>query len=188
MSGYLEPTNQWYAIAKIAGLKLCEAYRRQYGLDFISAMPTNIYGENDNFNLQNSHVIPALIHKTHLAKINKQRTLTVWGSGQAQREFLHVDDLADACLFIMEKYSDNEAINVGFGSEIKIIDLAELICKVVGFKGKIIFDDSMPDGTPRKILNSSKLFNMGWKPKIDLENGIERTYDWFLKHYNSIRK
>jgi GDP-L-fucose synthase len=172
LSGYLEETNEPYAIAKIAGIKLCESYRRQYGCDFISAMPTNLYGPNDNYDLNNSHVIPALIRKFHEAKINNSSKVEVWGSGKPLREFMHVDDLADACLFLMENYSDEDFVNIGSNEEISIKDLAQLIKNIVDFKGEIIFDSSKPDGTPRKLMDSGNLKEMGWYSKIALEDGL----------------
>jgi GDP-L-fucose synthase len=178
----LEPTNEWYAIAKIAGIRMCQAYRRQFGSDFISAMPTNMYGDNDNYDLNNSHVLPALIRKFHEAKAAKASTVTCWGTGSPLREFLHSDDLARACVFLMENYSAESHINVGSGSEITIKALAELIKKVVGFEGDIVWDTSKPDGTPRKLMDSSKLFALGWKPQIELETGIRLAYADFLDH------
>jgi len=182
LTGPLEPTNQWYAIAKIAGVKLCEAYRRQYGCDFISAMPTNMYGPNDNFDLEKSHVLAALLRKAHEAKTNGARELVVWGTGQPRREFLHVDDLASACLFLLAHYDSPEIVNVGWGEDIPIRELAELICEVVGFKGTLAWDSSKPDGTPRKLLDVTKLRGLGWKPTISLREGIATTYDWFRKN------
>ena len=177
----LEPSNEWYAIAKISGLKLCQAYRRQYGCDFISAMPTNLYGANDNFDLQSSHVLPALIRKFHEAKATNSSHVICWGSGSPLREFLHSDDLAAACVFMMQNYSEELFLNIGSGSEITIRALAELVQKIVGFKGEIRWDASKPDGTPRKLLDCSRIFALGWKPTIDLETGIKRAYDDFLK-------
>ena len=185
LSGPLEPTNQWYAIAKIAGIKLCQAYRRQHRCDFISAMPTNMYGPNDNYDLQTSHVLPALIRKFHEAKQTAAATLTCWGTGTPTREFLHADDLAGACVFLMQKYSEEQFINVGSGSEITIRQLAELIQRVVGYAGEIVWDNSKPDGTPRKLMDSSRLFAMGWRPQVDLETGIRRTYEDFLRRPQS---
>lgn len=180
LTGPLEPTNEWYAIAKIAGIKLCQAYRRQYGCDFISAMPTNMYGPNDNYDLQTSHVLPALIRKFHDAKINSAATVTCWGSGTPLREFLYADDLAGACVFLMENYSEEQFINVGSGSEITIRELSELVKRIVGFPGEIVWDSSKPDGTPRKLMDSSRLFALGWKPKVNLKAGIRLAYDDFL--------
>jgi GDP-L-fucose synthase len=181
LTGPLEPTNQWYAVAKIAGIKLCQAFRRQYGCDFISAMPTNLYGPNDNYDLRSSHVLPALIRKFHEAKISGAAAVTCWGTGAPFREFLHADDLAAACVFLMRHYSEEQFINVGYGSDLTIKELAGLIRRVVGFKGDIIWDTSKPDGTPRKIMDSSRIFALGWKPKIDLETGIALAYQEFLK-------
>lgn len=177
LTGPLEPTNEPYAIAKIAGIKLCETYRDQYGVDFISAMPTNLYGPNDNYDLNNSHVLPALIRKFHTAKVNGTKEVVVWGTGSPLREFLHVDDLAEACFFLMENYSDGQTINVGFGSDLSIKELAETIKEVVGFEGGLVFDTSKPDGTPKKLMDSSRLRAMGWLPKIELKSGIEAVYN-----------
>jgi GDP-L-fucose synthase len=181
LTGALEPTNEWYAIAKIAGLKLCQAYRRQLGCDFITAMPTNLYGPGDNFDLNTSHVIPALIHKAHRAKQSGQTEMVICGSGTPRREFLHVDDAADALLRLMTHYSGEMHVNVGSGSDITILELAMLIARVVGFEGKIITDPTQPDGTPRKSLDISKLTNLGWRPRISLEEGLASTYAWFLE-------
>jgi GDP-L-fucose synthase len=183
LSGPLEPTNEAYAIAKIAGIKLCQAYAREYGANFISAMPTNLYGPNDNFDLEMSHVLAALLRKAHEAKTRKDRRLIVWGSGKPRREFLHVDDLASACLLLLEKYDSPEIINVGCGEDISIRELAELICEVVGFDGDLAWDTTKPDGTPRKLLDVTKLRALGWKPSISLRDGIARTYEWFLTNY-----
>jgi len=180
LSGPLEPTNEAYAIAKIAGIKLCQAYSREYGANFISAMPTNLYGPNDNFDLETSHVLAALLRKAHEAKTRKARELIVWGSGKPRREFLHVDDLASACLFLLEKYDSPEIINVGCGADISIRELAELICDVVGFDGELTWDTTKPDGTPRKLLDITKLRDLGWRPTIPLRDGVAQTYDWFL--------
>jgi GDP-L-fucose synthase len=182
LGGPLEPTNEAYAIAKIAGIKLCQAYAREYGANFISAMPTNLYGPNDNFDLETSHVLAALLRKAHEAKTRKARELAVWGSGTPRREFLHVDDLASACLFLLEKYDSPEIINVGCGEDISIRELAELICDVVGFEGQLAWDDTKPDGTPRKLLDVTRLQNLGWRPTIPLRDGIAQTYEWFLKN------
>jgi len=182
LTGELEPTNEPYAIAKIAGIKLCQAYNRQYQTNFISVMPTNLYGPGDNFDLETSHVIPALIRKFHESKIKGKDQVVVWGSGKPFREFLHVDDLADACLFLMHNYNSSEIINIGTGKDLSIAELAYLIKDIVGYDGNIIFDTSKPDGTPRKLLDVSKLFNMGWKPKISLEEGIRSTYSWYQEH------
>jgi len=182
LGGPLEPTNEAYAIAKIAGIKLCQAYAREYGANFISAMPTNLYGPNDNFDLETSHVLAALLRKAHEAKTRKARELAVWGSGTPRREFLHVDDLASACLFLLEKYDSPEIINVGCGEDISIRELAQLICDIVGFEGQLAWDTTKPDGTPRKLLDITKLQNFGWRPTISLRDGIAQTYDWFLKN------
>ncbi len=181
LGGPLEPTNQWYAVAKIAGIKLCQACRRQYGCDFISAMPTNLYGPNDNYDPQSSHVLPALIRKFHEGKIAGAKTVTCWGSGAPLREFLYVDDLAAACVFLMRRYSDEQIINVGSGSELTIKALAEQVRRIVGFAGEIVWDTTKPDGTPRKLMDSARIFALGWKPGIDLETGIRRAYDDFLR-------
>jgi GDP-L-fucose synthase len=180
LGGALEPTNEWYAVAKIAGLKLCEAYRRQWGCDFISAMPTNLYGPHDNFEPETSHVLPALIRKIHLAKAMDAPTVTLWGTGAPRREFLHVDDLADACVFLMERHSAAVHVNVGAGDDVTILELAHMIAGIVGYRGKFAFDTTKPDGTPRKVLDSSRLRSMGWVPTIGLANGIRDTYEWFL--------
>ena len=180
LSGPLEPTNEWYAVAKIAGIKLCQAYHRQYGCEFISAMPTNLYGPGDNFDLEKSHVLPALIRKFHEAKIAGMATVTVWGSGKPLREFLHVDDCAEACVFLLENYAGNDIVNIGTGSDISIAALAELVRQVVGFDGEIIFDSGKPDGTPRKLVDASRIQALGWRASIPLEAGIEETYRWFL--------
>ena len=182
LSGPLEQTNEAYAIAKIAGIKLCQAFSREYGANFISAMPTNLYGPNDNFDLETSHVLAALLRKAQEAKERKDQKLIVWGTGKPRREFLHVDDLASACLLLLEKYDSPEIINVGCGEDISICELAELICDVVGFDGELIWDTTKPDGTPRKLLDVTKLRALGWKPAIPLREGIARTYDWFLAH------
>jgi len=183
LSGPLEPTNEAYAIAKIAGIKLCQAYAREHNANFISVMPTNLYGPNDNFDLETSHVLAALLRKAHEAKTRKDRELIVWGSGKPHREFLHVDDLASACALLLEQYDSPEIINVGCGEDISIRELAELICDVVGFDGKLTWDATKPDGTPRKLLDVTKLRALGWKPSIPLRNGIARTYEWFLANY-----
>ncbi len=177
LTGPLEYTNEPYAIAKIAGIKLCETYRDQYGVDFISAMPTNLYGPNDNYDLNNSHVLPALLRKFHTAKANNSSTVEVWGSGSPLREFLHVDDLAEACFFLMENYSDGQTMNVGYGEDITIKDLALTIKDIVGFEGELVFDSSKPDGTPRKLMSSERIHSLGWKPKIDLKAGISSVYE-----------
>jgi GDP-L-fucose synthase len=182
LSGPLEPTNEAYAIAKIAGIKLCQAYAREYGANFISVMPTNLYGPNDNFDLLSSHVIPALMRKAHTAKQERQRELVVWGSGNPRREFLHVDDLAAACVFVLEKYNSPEIINVGCGEDISIRELAELICDIVGFQGELAWDKTKPDGIPRKLLDVSKMHALGWRHQIGLREGVARTYEWFLEN------
>ncbi|MBL8628487.1 MAG: GDP-L-fucose synthase [Rhodospirillaceae bacterium] len=179
LTGALEPTNEWYAIAKIAGVKLCQAYRRQFNADFISAMPTNLYGPGDNFDLLSSHVLPALIVKAHNAKLQNAQALELWGSGKPMREFLHVDDLADACVFLLKNYSGDVPLNVGVGSDVTIRELAELIADVVGFKGRFTFDATKPDGTPRKLLDCGRIHGLGWKAKIGLRDGIARTYEWY---------
>jgi GDP-L-fucose synthase len=179
LGGPLEPTNEAYAIAKIAGIVLCQSYAREYGANFISAMPTNLYGPNDNFDLQTSHVLAALLRKAHEAKTSGQSELVVWGSGKPRREFLHVDDLASACVFLLENYDSPEIINIGSGTDLTIRELAELICEVVDFDGGLRFDMTKPDGTPRKLLDISKIESLGWKPTIPLREGIARTYEWF---------
>lgn len=176
LTGLLEQTNEPYAIAKIAGIKMCESFRRQYGCNFISAMPTNLYGPNDNYDLKNSHVLPALIRKMHEAKVNGASEVEIWGTGSPLREFLHVDDLADACVFLLENYHEELFVNVGYGDDISIKDLALLVKKVVGFDGELRFDTSKPDGTPRKLMDSSRLRSLGWKPSITLEQGVNKTY------------
>ena len=182
LSGPLEPTNEAYAIAKIAGIKLCQSYAREYGANFISAMPTNLYGPNDKFDLESSHVLAALLRKAHDAKKSGAREMVVWGTGTPRREFLHVDDCASACLHLLEKYDSPEIINVGCGEDVSIRELAELICDVVGFEGELSWDKTKPDGTPRKLLDVSKLRALGWTPTIPLRDGIVRTYDWFLQN------
>ena len=179
LTGPLEPTNEWYAIAKIAGIKMCQAYRKQYGFDAISAMPTNLYGPGDNFDLKTSHVLPALIRKFHEAQAAGEKSVTVWGTGTPRREFLHVDDLADACVFLMRSYSAPEIVNVGWGEDVSILELAKLVKDVVGFQGDIELDTSKPDGTPRKLLDTSRLSALGWTPSIGLEEGIRGTHGWY---------
>ncbi|WP_394993589.1 GDP-L-fucose synthase family protein [Emticicia sp.] len=183
LTGLLESTNEPYAIAKIAGIKLCEAYRSQYGCDFISVMPTNLYGSNDNYDLQNSHVLPAMIRKFHEAKTNKDNFVNLWGSGSPLREFLHADDLADACVFLMQNYSEEGFVNIGSGVDLSIKALAELIRGIVGFKGEIIWDTTKPDGTPRKLMDVTKLHNLGWKHTITLEEGVNLAYQDYLKNF-----
>ncbi|MGB3614914.1 MAG: GDP-L-fucose synthase, partial [Elainellaceae cyanobacterium] len=187
LTGLLEPTNEPYAIAKIAGLKLCENYCRQYGANFISAMPTNLYGVNDNFDLANSHVLPALMRKFHEAKLAGEPTVTVWGTGTPLREFLYVDDLADALVFLMTTYNDVEFVNVGTGQEVSIRELAETMKAAVGFDGELVFDTSKPDGTPRKLLDVSRLREAGWEAQTSLKGGIEEMYAWFVENYDQIR-
>jgi GDP-L-fucose synthase len=182
LTGPLEPTNEWYAIAKIAGIKMCEAYRRQYGFNAITAMPTNLYGPEDNFELASSHVLPALLRKFHEAAKAGADTVEVWGTGTPRREFLHVDDLADACLFLMRKYDAAGWINIGWGRDLTIAELAHTIARVVGFKGAIRFDTSKPDGTPRKLLDTSRLATLGWVPRIGLDAGLRSTYNWYQSH------
>lgn len=185
LSDYLEKTNEAYALAKIAGLKMCSYYNKQYGTNYISVMPCNLYGINDNFSLENSHVLPALMRKFHEAKKKGDATVTVWGSGKPLREFLNVDDLADACLFLMDSYEGNDFFNVGYGEEVSIMELAELVKKTVGFEGEIIMDASKPDGTMRKLTDISRIKALGWKPKITLEEGLKETYWWFCRKYES---
>lgn len=180
LTGPLEPTNEWYAIAKIAGIKLAQAYRRQYGRDYISAMPTNLYGPGDNFDLNSSHVLPALIRKAHQAKLDGEPEVIIWGTGKPRREFLHVDDCADALVYLLKNYSGDEHVNVGYGEDIEIGELAKLVCELVGYKGDITFDISKPDGTPRKLMSSAKLDQMGWRPSIALQEGVKAVYEWFL--------
>lgn len=183
LTGPLEKTNEAYAVAKIAGIKMCQSYNKQYGTKYISVMPTNLYGPNDNFDLNSSHVLPALLRKFHEAKINNQKEVIIWGTGSPKREFLHVDDLADACVFLMENYNENEIVNIGTGEDISIRELAEIVKQIVGFEGEIKNDTSKPDGTPRKLLDVSKLRSLNWKHKIELSQGIKNTYQWFLKNY-----
>lgn len=187
LTGSLEPTNEWYAVAKIAGLKMCQAYRRQYGFNAISAMPVNLYGPGDNFGLESAHVLPALIRKIHDAKGRGDAEVEVWGSGTPRREFLYVDDLADACIFLMDRYENDQWINVGSGRDETIAELAQTISRVVGFGGSLRFDTSKPDGTPRKLLDTSRINALGWSPQIDLEAGIRSTYTWFLENQMTAR-
>jgi GDP-L-fucose synthase len=182
LTGPLEPTNEWYAIAKIAGIKMCQAYRKQHGFKAICLMPTNLYGPGDNFDLKTSHVLPALIRKIHEAKVAGSESVTIWGTGKPRREFLHVDDLADAIVFLAKNYNNEEIINVGVGEDIAIEDLAVLISNIVGFEGALTFDTDMPDGTPRKLLDVTRLQNLGWAPRITLNDGIAETYAWFLEN------
>ena len=185
LSGYLEKTNEAYALAKIAGLKMCAFYNQQYHTNYISVMPCNLYGINDNFSLENSHVLPALIRKFHEARLSGAPAVTVWGSGTPLREFLNVDDLADACLYLLDHYEGNEFFNVGSGQEIRILELAELVKCVTGYQGEVLLDPSKPDGTPRKVTDISRILSTGWRPKIDLETGIRRTYEWFCEQYEA---
>jgi len=185
LTGPLEPTNEWYAIAKIAGIKMCQAYRRQYGRRYIAVMPSNLYGQNDNFDLSTSHVLPALIRKFHAAKIAGESEVVVWGTGTPLREFLYVDDLADAVVFLMDRYDAGEPINCGTGSDVSIRQLAEMIGRVAGFKGKLVFDTEKPDGTPRKLMDSSRLAALGWRPKTSLEEGVNEVYRWFVRTQTS---
>jgi GDP-L-fucose synthase len=188
LTGPLEPTNEWYAIAKIAAIKLCQAYRLQFGRDFIAAMPTNLYGPGDNFDLATSHVVPALLRKAHEAKSKGDRELLIWGSGTPRRELMHVDDVADALVHLLTHYSGYEHVNIGCGTDLTILELATKIADVVGFKGTIKLDTSKPDGTPRKLLDSSKLTRLGWRPKIPLDEGLAATYRWFLDHETGRRE
>jgi GDP-L-fucose synthase len=187
LSGPLEATNEWYAVAKIAGVKMCQAYRRQYGFNAIAAMPTNLYGPGDNFDLATSHVLPALMRKFHEARVRGQREVVIWGSGSPRREFLHVNDLAAACMFLLQVYEGEEPVNVGWGEDLSIRELAQLIQQAVGFAGELHFDTSKPDGTPRKLLDVSRLAALGWRPRINLRDGIASTYDWFLRHQADYR-
>jgi GDP-L-fucose synthase len=182
LTGPLEPTNEWYAIAKIAGLKMCQAYRREHGFNAISLMPTNLYGPGDNFDLENSHVLPALIRKFHEAKSRQDKTVEIWGTGTPRREFLHVDDLADAVVYLLQNYDAEPMVNVGWGEDVTIRELAEIVMSAVGFNGEMVFDSSKPDGTPRKLLDVSRLNRLGWRPRIALKAGIASTYAWFKVH------
>ncbi|MBE2203782.1 MAG: GDP-L-fucose synthase [Chthoniobacterales bacterium] len=186
LTGSLEPTNDAYALAKIAGIRLCQAYAAQYGKNFLSAMPTNLYGPNDNYDLQSSHVLPALIRKVHEAKAAGAAEIPIWGTGNPRREFLHSDDLADACVFLLENYDSPEIINIGCGEDITIRELAETICEVLGYRGELVFDPSKPDGTPRKVLDMQKLFALGWRPKISLREGIRNAYECFLESHKNL--
>lgn len=183
LTGSLEPTNEWYAIAKIAGIKLCQAYRRQYGRDYISAMPTNLYGPGDNFDLQSSHVLPALIRKAYQAKLSGDPSMTIWGTGTPRREFLHADDCADACVHLLSNYSDDIHVNVGSGDDVTIAELGGMVRDAVGFTGDLVFDTSKPDGTPRKLMSADRLRGLGWHPRIGLAEGIATTYQWFFDHH-----
>ncbi len=187
LTGSLEPTNEWYAVAKIAGIKLCQAYQRQHGCRFIAAMPTNLYGPGDNFDLEKSHVLPALIRKFHDAKVNGAASVTLWGSGKPLREFLHVDDLADACLFLMKEYESPEIINIGVGEDLSIAELASMVSDVVGFSGQIEYDSTKPDGTPRKLVDTSRINELGWKAQTNLREGIQDTYQWYLQNIDNFR-
>jgi GDP-L-fucose synthase len=188
LTGSLEPTNEAYALAKISGLKMCQFYNKQYGTDYISVMPTNLYGSHDNFGLKNSHVLPALMRKFHEAKVSNSPEVEVWGTGRALREFLHVDDMADACVYLMETYSSDDFVNVGTGRDVSIGELAAIIGKVVEYKGRTVFNTSKPDGTPRKLLDVSRLESLGWKYRIELEDGVRKTYEWFLANEGSLKK
>jgi len=188
LTGPLEPTNQWYAIAKIAGIKTCQAYSQQYGFNAISLMPTNLYGPGDNFHLGNSHVMPALIRKFHEAKSQNLSEVEVWGSGTPRREFLHVDDMADASIYLMNSYDNTEVVNIGVGDDISIKELAEMIKLIVGYEGQLVFDSSKPDGTPRKLMDVAKLKSLGWKASISLTEGIQSTYDWYIENQSSFRE
>jgi GDP-L-fucose synthase len=187
LTGSLEPTNEWYAIAKIAGLKMCQAYRREFGFNAISLMPTNLYGPGDNFDLQNSHVLPALIRRFHEAKVRGDESVTIWGTGTPRREFLHVDDLADAVLYLLHSYDAEPIVNVGWGQDVTIRELADLVMSAIGYNGRLIFDATKPDGTARKLLDVSRLTDLGWQPRIPLKIGIERTYAWFKEHFADAR-
>jgi GDP-L-fucose synthase len=187
LTGALEPTNEWYAVAKIAGIKMCQAYRRQYQFNAISLMPTNLYGPGDNFSLENSHVLPAMIRKFHEAKVRGTSPVALWGTGKPRREFLHVDDLARACLFLMDSYDSAEILNVGTGKDISIAELASLVARAIDYSGEIAFDASRPDGTPRKLLDVTRLTRLGWRPQISLADGIRNTYEWYVQHHDCAR-
>ena len=187
LTGPLEPTNEWYAIAKIAGLKMCQAYRRQYGFNAIALMPTNLYGPGDNFDLQNSHVLPALIRRFHEAKLRGDATLSIWGTGTPRREFLHVEDMADAVVYLLKTYDEEPIVNIGWGEDVTIRELAETVAAVAGFQGDLTFDITKPDGTPRKLLDTTRLTSLGWRPKIKLRAGIEGVYEWFKQHVADAR-
>lgn len=188
LTGPLEPTNDAYALAKISGIKMCQSYNKQYGTTYISAMPTNLYGENDNFDLQSSHVLPALMRKFHEAKEEKKASVEIWGTGTPKREFLYSDDLADACLFLMQHYNDDEIVNIGVGEDVTIRELAETIKDVVGFEGELTFDTSKPDGTPRKLVDTSKINGLGWSANVGLQDGVQRAYNWYLENMNVLNK
>lgn len=188
LTGPLEPTNDAYALAKISGIKMCQSYNKQYGTTYISAMPTNLYGENDNFDLQSSHVLPALIRKFHEAKEQGKTSVEIWGTGTPKREFLYSDDLADACVFLMNHYNDDEIVNIGVGEDVTIRELAETIKTVVGFEGELTFDTSKPDGTPRKLVDTSKINELGWSAKVELHDGVQRVYDWYLENMKVLNK
>lgn len=187
LTGPLEPTNEWYAVAKIAGIKLCQAYRRQYGCSFIAAMPTNLYGPGDNFDLEKSHVLPAMIRKFHEAKMRNESTVTLWGTGRPLREFLHVDDLADACLFLLSNYDEEGIVNIGVGDDVSIAELADIVRDVVGYEGDVVYDASKPDGTPRKLVDIGRISSLGWRARIGLRDGIAQTYQWFLDNQHGLR-
>jgi GDP-L-fucose synthase len=187
LTGPLEPTNEWYAIAKIAGVKMCQAYRREFGFNAISLMPTNLYGPGDNFDLQNSHVLPALIRRFHEAKLRGDETMSIWGTGTPRREFLHVDDLAEAVIYLLKNYEGESIVNVGWGEDVTIRELAELVMTASGYQGRLVFDPSKPDGTPRKLLDTTRLTALGWRPKIPLKAGIVSTYAWFREHVAEAR-
>jgi GDP-L-fucose synthase len=187
LTGPLEPTNEWYAVAKIAGLKMCQAYRREFGFNAISLMPTNLYGPGDNFDRENSHVLPALIRRLHEAKLRGDESVSIWGTGTPRREFLHVDDLGDAVVYLLKNYNDESIVNVGWGEDVTIRELAELVVAACGYRGRLVFDPSKPDGTPRKLLDTTRLSGLGWRPKIPLKAGIESTYAWYREHVAEAR-
>jgi GDP-L-fucose synthase len=188
LSGHLEPTNESYAVAKIAGIEMCRAYRRQYGRDYISGMPTNLYGPRDNYHLDNAHVLPAMIHKFHLAKVEGRQSMQLWGSGKPYREFLYSLDLGRACTFLLERYSGDRIVNIGTGNDVSIRELAELVRNVVGYQGQLEWDSSKPDGTPRKLLDVQKIFDLGWQASTPLRDGIQASYQWFLEHQGELRQ
>ena len=187
LTGPLEPTNEWYAVAKIAGLKMCQAYRREFNFNAISLMPTNLYGPGDNFDRENSHVLPALIRRFHEAKLRADEVVTVWGTGTPRREFLHVDDMADAVIYLLQQYDAEPIVNIGWGKDVTIRELAELVMSIVGYQGRLTFDTTKPDGTPRKLLDTQRLTQLGWEPKISLKDGIAQTYRWFCEHAANAR-